>query len=177
MPFIGLFWNYYIKKYFLHNGVLSFIWFSCLVSWYMWKFSRVFIIYPFFVCKIFMFSLIVPNTCPLSSRCCANLDEPYPFFKCFWCSLYLMWNDLSVCPMYFYGTLSNLIGRPRFFLNLSFCVIRKLNKKLYGIMQKCPAHKCKIIVAIHYTVGYNDKRYSVLFMTFVPQPFYFLYKI
>jgi hypothetical protein len=53
------------------------------------------------MCIVFMMSSIGPMSCPLSSRCRAKLDFPFPYLK----SRRYSWNrvrkSLPVCPVYF----------------------------------------------------------------------------
>ena len=85
MPSTCLFVNYRIKK----NVIvfLSLIWFSNSVSLYMWNFSSVFIIFPFFtICSTSIISSIGPIECLFSSKCCANSEHPLPCLKSLKCS-------------------------------------------------------------------------------------------
>ena len=80
---------------------LSIIWFSSLVSLYMWKLSNVFSILPFFVTwTIFIISSMFCIACPLSRWCWANLDFLLLYLKSLICSLNLVLNGLPVCPVY-----------------------------------------------------------------------------
>jgi hypothetical protein len=67
----------------------------------MCNLSIVFKCLPFFLgCMIFIMLSMCPNECLWSVRCRANLDCCGLWWKALLCSLNLVWNLLSVCPMY-----------------------------------------------------------------------------
>ena len=95
-------WIIISKIMFCFTVFLSLIWFSNFVSFHMWNFSKVSIIFPFFIiCKIFIIPSIGPIACLFWMRCCANLEFQLPYLKSLKCSWNLMWNGLSVWPVYF----------------------------------------------------------------------------
>ena len=94
-------WIIMSKIMFCFTVFLSLIWFSNFVSLYMWNFSYVSIILPFFViCKILIILSVGPIACLFWVRCCANLAFPFPYWKSLNYSWNLMRNGLSVWPMY-----------------------------------------------------------------------------
>jgi hypothetical protein len=85
----------------IFHFLLSLIWFSALVSFYMWKLSSVFSILPFLVMwMIFIISSIFPIARPFSRRCWVNLDFLLLYLKSLVCSWNLILNGLPVCPVY-----------------------------------------------------------------------------
>ena len=69
----------------------------------MWNFSIVFKCLPFFwSCMICMVLFMCPNECLCSVRCRANFDCCGLWWKALLCSLNLVRNSLSVCPMYIF---------------------------------------------------------------------------
>jgi hypothetical protein len=117
-----IFWISVSNITFYFTVPLSFIWLPSLVTFYMWQFSRVFILFPFLItCKISMMFFMGAMKCPFSIRC-ANFDFPF-ILKSRKCSWNLVWIGVPVCSLYFllqFWHVSWLTPHLLYFLKLVF---------------------------------------------------------
>jgi hypothetical protein len=93
-----------------------------LLILYKWYFSNVFECFHFF-CVLIMsiVSVMVPYVCPMFNMWLEYPKLPLLFLTACMCSLYLLWNVLPVCPMYFSGQSRLFIWKMSLLLYLSVC--------------------------------------------------------